>query len=92
MAYYNYKELRDALPPEMVDKWAEEDGSADYDSTLWSYGADYIAQLKKERDEARREAEIERDRTCHPDHGGHLFSWENANVQRPADAAPNPVK
>lgn len=28
-------------------------------------------------DAARREAEIERDKHCHPDHGGHKFSWEN---------------
>lgn len=55
MAYYNYKELRDSLPPEMVDKWAKEDGSADYNSTLWCYAADYIDQLTKERDGARRE-------------------------------------
>jgi|688.fasta_scaffold84098_4 hypothetical protein len=53
MAHYNYKELRDSLPPEMVDKWSEEDGSTDYDSTLWCYAADYIDQLTKERDEAR---------------------------------------
>ena len=57
MSYYNYKELRDALPPEMVDKWAEEDGTADYDSTLWSYGAEYIDQLKKERDEMKEALE-----------------------------------
>jgi len=59
MAHYNFKELRDALPPEMVAKWMEEDGSADYDSTLWSLGAEYIKQLKKERDEARNLAEEE---------------------------------
>ena len=48
MAYYNYKELRDELPPEMVDKWASEDGSADCNSKLWLYAAEYIRQLKAE--------------------------------------------
>ena len=79
MAYYNYKELRDALPAKMVDKWEAEDGSADYDSTLWSYGADYIKQLTKERNEARKLAQEQRDKLMGmaampvaPD----LFPWE----------------
>ena len=82
MAYYNYKELRDVLPPEMVDKWEEEDGSADYDSTLWSLGADYIEQLKKELDESRREAEEFRDdMRIHLAEGRGTFSWEEARNQ-----------
>ena len=83
MAYYNYKELRDALPPEMVEKWANEDGSADYDSALWSYGAEYIEQLKKERDEARSIAAHWRDIAAGPFAKDGLFPWENANVDAP---------
>jgi hypothetical protein len=63
MAHYNYKELRDSLPPEMVDKWSEEDGSTDYDSTLWCYAADYIERLERERDEARQQEQIHHDNT-----------------------------
>lgn len=37
------------------------------------------AKLERERDEARREAEIERDRYCHRDHGGHVYPWEDEN-------------
>jgi len=77
MAYYNYKELRDALPPEMVDKWAKEDGSADYDSTLWSYGAEYIEQLKKERDEARSLAAHWRDMAAGSFASAGPLPWEN---------------
>ena len=32
--------------------------------------------LEQERDYARQQAQIERDKYCHPDHGGHLFAWE----------------
>ena len=35
-----------------------------------------IESLVEQRDDARLQAEIERDKHCHPDHGGHLFSWE----------------
>ena len=77
MAYYNYKELRDSLPPEMVEKWAQEDGSADYDSTLWSYGAEYIEQLKRQLTETREEAENWRNNITPPTKAKLLFSWEN---------------
>jgi hypothetical protein len=80
MAYYNYKELRDALPPEMVDKWAAEDGSADYDSTLWSYGAEYIEQLKKERDEARSLASHWRDIAAGSFSKAGPLPWENSQL------------
>ena len=83
MAYYNYKELRDALPPEMVEKWAQEDGSADYDSTLWSYGAEYIEQLKKERDEARSLAAHWRDIAAGPFAKDGSFPWENTQDHPP---------
>ena len=40
---------------------------------------DVARRLERGRNKARREAEIERDRTCHPDHGGHLFDWEKSH-------------
>lgn len=40
-----------------------------------------IEALVQQRDYARLQAVIERDRHCHPDHGGHLFSWENAEAE-----------
>jgi len=52
-----------------------------------------IESLVEQRDDARLQAEIERDKHCHPDHGGHLFSWENAKTEGSAEiAVPNPVK
>jgi hypothetical protein len=35
-----------------------------------------ITHLETELIDARMQAEAERDKTCHPDHGGHLFAWE----------------
>lgn len=89
MAYYNYKELRDALPPEMVEKWMNEDGSADYDSTLWSYGAQYIEQLKKERDEARSHAAHWRDIAAGSFAKDGSFPWENTKDDAPARSRPS---
>jgi len=48
MGCYSYKVMMEAVPPEIVDRWMEEDGTADYDSTLWVHAADYIDQLKNE--------------------------------------------
>jgi hypothetical protein len=76
MAYYNYKELRDSLPPEMVEKWANEDGSADYDSTLWCYAAAYIEHLKNQLADSRQEAENWRNNIAAPNDEKLLFSWE----------------
>ena len=39
-----------------------------------------IERLVEQRDDARLQAEIERDKHCHPDHGGHLFSWESDKI------------
>lgn len=91
MAYYNYKELRDALPPEMVEKWSQEDGSADYDSTLWSYGAEYIEQLKRQLAETREEAENWRNNITPATEERLLFSWENAGhlARKPAPKDPD---
>lgn len=37
---------------------------------------DFARKLERERDEARREAEVERDKWCRADCGGHVFPWE----------------
>jgi len=58
------------------------DGDAVSDSELYEIAADYIIELQKERDEARREAEKMRDYasgfagTTKPEHAPR-FSWEN---------------
>jgi hypothetical protein len=46
MGYYAYKEMLEVLPPDLVKDW---EGSADYDSELWTIGADYIDKLKEEK-------------------------------------------
>lgn len=50
MAHYAYKDLRDVLPPDLTKDW---EGNADYDSELWTIGADYILKLEKERGELK---------------------------------------
>ena len=39
--------------------------------------ADKADKLETLLEANRLEAVVERDKHCHPDHGGHLFSWEN---------------
>lgn len=48
MAHYAYKELLEVLPVSMVDQYFESGDGADYDSCLYSLGADYIIQLTEE--------------------------------------------
>ena len=67
------KTMSDTETPETDAAWA-----------AWATNASVPARkhlelcrrLERERDEARREAEIERDKHHHPDHGGHRFPWE----------------
>lgn len=51
MASYAYKEMLEVLPPELVKDW---EGSADYNSELWTIGSDYILKLKRERGELKK--------------------------------------
>ena len=61
--------------PETDSLWQVCRGGAAANIITW---ADKCRILERERDEARREAENERDRYCHRDHGGHVFPWENS--------------
>ena len=42
----------------------------------WRASTALARKLEQERDYARLQAEIERDKTCHRDHGGLPFAWE----------------
>ena len=48
MAAYNYKYVRDRLPPYLTDEVEGYEGSCDYDGDMWCSAADYIDALEHE--------------------------------------------
>jgi len=48
MGAYNYKYVRNQLPPYLTDEVEGYEGSCDYDGDMWSSAADYITALELE--------------------------------------------
>ena len=48
MAAYNYKYVRDLLPPYLTTDDPEYEGTVDYDGDMWAAAACYIEALEKE--------------------------------------------
>ncbi len=48
MSAYNYKYVRDQLPPYLTTETKGYEGSVDYDGDQWAAAADYISELEQE--------------------------------------------
>jgi hypothetical protein len=48
MGAYNYKYVRDQLPPYLTDEVEGYEGGCDYDGDMWAAASDYIDALEKE--------------------------------------------
>lgn len=48
MGAYNYKYVRDQLPPYLTTESEDYEGGADYDGDQWAAAADYISDLEQE--------------------------------------------
>ena len=48
MGAYNYKYVRDQLPPYLTDEVDGYEGNCDYDGDMWCAASDYISQLEAE--------------------------------------------
>lgn len=48
MAAYNYKYVRDLLPPYLTNEVEGYEGGVDYDGDMWCSAADYIEELEAE--------------------------------------------
>ena len=48
MGAYNYKYVRDQLPPYLTDEVEGYEGGCDYDGDMWAAASDYIIALETE--------------------------------------------
>lgn len=58
MAYYAYKEVRDLLPQDVINRMGPDyEGSCDYDGDMWSAAALYIEDLLEEIETLKQQLE-----------------------------------